>query len=228
MSNNKLLAFLITMVLSATILVALYTIRILPYSENKAESFYEILPEEKNELDAKDIETNEAFNTNEKSTHFAGAYQEIKPPIDNVANTTNSTIATETTNNTIAIIENTKKEANKTNEQIEKNNQLLESLTANKPANNKNSSIYYSLVNRKHVYLPTPVYLCSTGGKIVITILVDTLGNVTNATYNSASNSTNQCLIENAITYAKKAKFTSAAEPEVQTGTITFLFQNKN
>ena len=47
----------------------------------------------------------------------------------------------------------------------------------------KESSMHYSLINRTHEYLPTPVYLCERGGKVVVNIVVNAYGMVTKNHY---------------------------------------------
>ena len=93
---------------------------------------------------------------------------------------------------------------------------------------NRKSTMHYSLVDRTHQYLPTPVYLCETGGKIVINITVNDKGSVINAYANSSSTSTNECLSEHALEYAKNARFSEDASKKTQIGSITFYFISKN
>lgn len=91
----------------------------------------------------------------------------------------------------------------------------------------KRTSISYSLVDRNHFELPPPIYTCIEGGKVVINIEVDSRGFVTDASFNDKSSTTsNGCLVENAITYALRARF-SSSERATQKGTITYLFQSK-
>ncbi|WP_317195434.1 MULTISPECIES: energy transducer TonB [Zobellia] len=91
----------------------------------------------------------------------------------------------------------------------------------------RRTSVSYSLVNRSNYRLPPPIYTCIEGGKVVVNIQVDAMGNVVDADYNAKSSGTsNGCLIDNAIAYALKAKF-SSGEKSVQKGTITYLFQGK-
>ena len=85
----------------------------------------------------------------------------------------------------------------------------------------------YSLVNRTDIYLPTPIYLCETGGKIVVNIAVNSEGSVTEAYINGSSASTNECLQEHALEYAREAIFSKDASKNSQIGTITFLFRGK-
>ncbi|APQ17029.1 hypothetical protein [Maribacter hydrothermalis] len=91
----------------------------------------------------------------------------------------------------------------------------------------RRTSVSYSLVDRNSYKLPPPIYTCIEGGKVVINIEVNALGDVTEADFNEKSSGTsNGCLVENAINYALKARF-SASEKESQKGTITYLFQGK-
>ena len=91
----------------------------------------------------------------------------------------------------------------------------------------RRTSIAFSLVDRQGYHLPHPIYTCIEGGKIVINIKVDARGFVIEADYNDASSNTaNGCLIDNAITYAYKARF-SPADKASQIGTITYIFQSK-
>lgn len=91
----------------------------------------------------------------------------------------------------------------------------------------RRTSISYSLVERNAYYLPPPIYTCIEGGKVVINIKVDDNGYVTEATFNDKSSGTsNGCLVDNAIEYALKARFSSDSKAE-QIGTITYLFQGK-
>lgn len=113
----------------------------------------------------------------------------------------------------------------------EKKQQLEEVEAKKKEFTNKlekrKTSISYSLINRTNYLLPPPIYTCIEGGKVVVNIEVDASGNVIDASFNEkSSNTSNGCLVENAISYALKAKF-SAATRNSQKGTITYLFQSK-
>lgn len=93
---------------------------------------------------------------------------------------------------------------------------------------NTNSSVSYSLVDRKDKFLPPPVYLCEESGKIVINITVNNSGEVIDAYVNSASTSKNACLIESALQYANNARFSHDASKTKQVGSITYYFKGKN
>lgn len=92
----------------------------------------------------------------------------------------------------------------------------------------RRTSVSYSLVDRNNYKLPPPIYTCIEGGKVVINIEVDSNGNVVDASFNAKSSGTsNGCLVDNAISYALKAKFSSDSNKPSQPGTITYLFQEK-
>lgn len=91
----------------------------------------------------------------------------------------------------------------------------------------KRTSISYSLIDRTHYELPPPIYTCEQGGKVVINIKVDKAGYVYEADFNASSSSTsNHCLVENAITYALRARFNASSRTS-QIGAITYLYQSK-
>ncbi len=92
---------------------------------------------------------------------------------------------------------------------------------------NKRTRISFSLVDRNSYELPPPIYTCIEGGKVVINIKVDQMGYVIDASFNAtSSNTSNGCLVENAIEYALQARFSPSSKP-AQIGTITYLFQSK-
>ncbi len=91
----------------------------------------------------------------------------------------------------------------------------------------KRTSISYSLIDRNAYSLPPPIYTCIEGGKVVVNIKVDESGYVIEADFNNESSGTsNGCLVDNAIAYALKARF-SPDFKNSQIGTITYLFQRK-
>ncbi|MDB9961087.1 energy transducer TonB [Oceanihabitans sp.] len=235
--SDKYKALCITFLISGTIVLAMFNLHIRQHETRIAETFYDIQPEK--EISQKEIlerleqqlkeeqvkaETNTAFNQNQKNQRFAQAYQRIAPPEDYVRpdlNTiedglyANKKIPTESSR----IEKEDRNSFSKVNEIL--NKQLEDDL------NNAKSTMIYSLVNRKHQFLPTPIYLCETSGKIVINITVNASGKVISTNYNNASSSGNQCLIEHALEYAKKARFNTDASKASQIGTITFYFQGK-
>ena len=108
---------------------------------------------------------------------------------------------------------------------IEKKNKfnLPEAILAT--TNNSKSTNSYRLVNRKVIEFPNPVYVCDSFGKVVLHIEVNANGYVIMTSVNkNASTTTNLCLIESAIDYAKKARFTKNKNKPSQMGSITYIF----
>ena len=96
-----------------------------------------------------------------------------------------------------------------------------------RPSNgvSRKTTISYSLVNRKAMYLPNPVYTCDAAGKVVITIEVNELGKITRKEYNATlSTTTNGCLIDAALAYAAETRFSTDASKDRQLGTISYHF----
>jgi len=116
--------------------------------------------------------------------------------------------------------------------QRELNKQKLEELETQKKAFTNNlkdrrTSVSYSLVDRVNYELPPPIYTCIEGGTVVINIKVDNYGYVKEALFNSkSSNTSNGCLVDNAITYALRARFDTSDKVE-QIGSVTYVFQSK-
>ncbi len=88
------------------------------------------------------------------------------------------------------------------------------------------STINYFLKNRYNDKLPNPIYTCISGGLVYINIKVNQQGKVVDASYNrSKSNTSNECLVETALKYARRAKFNSDFKAkEIQKGYITYDF----
>lgn len=233
-------ALLITFFLSGTVVLSVFNLNLKQHQELASESYYQLEPEEKlteeeikvlqalETLNNSKAETNQAFNEAKDLKHFAQAYKPIAPPDDytpqkadkdgdNEGDGSNSNEDKPTT--APAIKEEDLSSFSKVNELLK---QQKEERT------NKKSTMHYSLVGRTHRFLPTPIYLCEAGGKIVININVNAQGNVTKAYVNSASTSSNDCLIESAMEYAKEARFSEDASKKTQLGSITFYFIGKN
>ena len=94
---------------------------------------------------------------------------------------------------------------------------------------NRNSTNSYRLENRTDLYLPNPVYTCDGYGKVVIAIVVSETGKVVKANYSKKGSSTaNQCLIDQALEYAKLSRFDTALSIPEQRGTITYNFPGQD
>ncbi|MFR9603488.1 MAG: hypothetical protein SNG02_06415 [Rikenellaceae bacterium] len=88
------------------------------------------------------------------------------------------------------------------------------------------TGVAYNLSGRSLVgELPKPDYNENSAGKVIIDVVVDEKGRVTNATYRAQGSTTNNStLIEAARSAALKARF-SESESFVQGGTITYIFK---
>ncbi len=165
------------------------------------------------------ISTNEAFNETKKYESLEDA--KFQEKLEEIRNRNNESEAEKKTEPKNEVTPEENPAFDEINEIINKRS------NNNKDGANKNSSISYSLVNRTHNFLPTPIYLCEYGGKIVINITVNSDGDVTDAYVNSTSSSTNGCLIDSALAYAKASQFNRDSSKTSQLGSITFLFRGK-
>lgn len=86
----------------------------------------------------------------------------------------------------------------------------------------------FSLAGRSARALPSPQTSTNREGKIVVKIWVDRAGNVTQVSApEKGSTLTDAGLVNQAKAAARKAKFSPKDDaPEVQTGTITYVFRN--
>jgi hypothetical protein len=169
------------------------------------------------------VETNRAYNEAEKfiseqednreepAESTEEKLQAMNDAINNVSGDGNATA-----------IQEAKKKIEETKAKLEK---TTKKNTRSSTAANRKTTITYSLVNRKAMELPNPVYTCEGFGKVVISIEVNQLGKVISTSYNkSASTTTNECLIDSAIQYALEARFTTNGSKEIQLGTISYHF----
>lgn len=237
--NDSNKALLITILLSATILLMTFNIHLKKKNEMIAETFFEILPGEEPEIEELEdilksldevMTTNKAFNETRDYDNFED--EEFKNTLEKIRNRDSKELD-------ISDVTDSKSDSPQQNQEdlasFEEINDVIAKRSPDErssPASSqdsriRNSTISYSLVDRNAEYLPPPIYLCERGGKIVISIEVDMAGNVISAQFNNASTSKNQCLIDHAIEYALDSKFNPDARRFKQLGTITFMFQGK-
>lgn len=230
-------ALLITLLISGTVVLSVFNLNLKKQSEFITESYYEMEPEK--ELTEEDIkilealdkisnskaETNNAFNEHQESKHFAQAYKHIAPPEDYVPKHNNDNSENSSApNEAFDTAQDSKLNDDELSKFSKVNDLLKEKLSEN---NNAKSSISFSLKNRKKIYIPIPVYLCEVDGKIVVNIVVNSRGDVTDSYINSSSTSDNECLVERALEYAKQSQFNPDYAKTKQLGTITFFFIGK-
>lgn len=239
--TNQHKALLITFFLSGTVVLSVFNFNLKQRGELASESYYEMEPEK--ELTEEDIkilealeklnntkaETNSAFNETAENKQFAQAYKPIAPPEDYEYQKPSDQNDDGDGDNSNALGEQKPIEPAIKKEDLSsfsKVNDLLKKQQAESV--NTKSTISFSLVNRKKVYIPIPVYLCEVDGKIVINITVDDKGNVIDTYLNNSSTSNNDCLIGHALEYAKNSQFSADPSKKTQVGSITFYFIGKN
>ncbi|WP_235817879.1 hypothetical protein [Formosa haliotis] len=250
-------AALLTALIAGIVILTVFNMHLTRRDAQISETYYEMEPEpdpKDQKLLAEQTqqpkpETNKAFNETQNTKRFAKAYNPIAPPKDyenSRLTETDAITETETeVEDTNSEAENNSLDADELSS-FNNVNSILKARTQKKSksnasngnnstdkiamnaSTNKNSSMHYSLVDRTHVYLPTPIYLCQASGKIIINITVNAAGDVTDTYVNNASTSKNECLIDSALEYAKKARFSSDASKASQIGSITFYFEGKN
>ena len=89
-----------------------------------------------------------------------------------------------------------------------------------------NATAKYFCENRNMILQKIPSYLCNQTGTVRLTIKVNPRGEVTDCKVdNSETSTSNQCLIENAINYAKNWKFNQDfSSTQRQEGWIEFIY----
>jgi TonB family protein len=110
-------------------------------------------------------------------------------------------------------------------------NEKIKDNTINKTVNKSlkktsNATAKYFCENRNMILQKIPSYLCNQTGRVRLTIKVNPKGEVTDCKVdNSKTNTSNQCLIENAINYAKNWKFNQDfSRSQRQEGWIEFIY----
>ncbi|MCX2681079.1 hypothetical protein OOZ15_14095 [Galbibacter sp. EGI 63066] len=233
--NNKQLSFIITSCLMGIIILTIFNIRMAGQQEEEflyELSFDEELLEEvpmEEEVVMEELETHQAYNEAMESKYSQEledfkTLEELAQEAQEAAseNPENSELNDLSLDNTYA-----KEMAEKLREQREKIKSLNKEDDAPKPNIKRRTTITYSLLDRTHIKLANPVYTCQSFGKVVINIIVDSNGFVTDASHNrNSSNTSNACLVENAIKYALRSRFAAKSTAE-QRGTITYLFQGE-
>ena len=252
---SKHKAAIITALITGIIILLMFNLHLSNRLVLVAESYYEIEPEEiikEEKIEPKLVtngkkQTNLAFNENEEFKDLDDNYMDkIKAHYDKYSQDTQTK---EVTENKVEDLQNTNSDDESSNDEAYQSYNRINSLIASKAkkqkssasngdnsskkisigtGSNSNSTMSYSLVGRTHEFLPTPVYLCESGGIIIINITVNQKGRVIQTSVNGSSTSTNECLIDHATEYAKNAIFSQEPSRKSQIGTISFQFIGKN
>lgn len=235
-------AGIITFLLTGTVVLAMFSFHLKQNSKLITENFYELEPEpeiikeEQELLDALDGKsTNKAFNEDQEYKEMMRNFKAVSA--NDFERTTKAleeaktnaieeeTNITQSYANSNAYALNSEETESYKKLQEELNKRLENKKIADEHAKTK-STLTYSLVGRIMQDYDIPRYLCETGGKIIVNIVVNGNGKVTDATINGSSNSNNECLINRALEYAKDVQF-DASNKTKQIGTITFSFRGK-
>lgn len=238
--NRQQLSFLITFFSMGIVVLILYNIHLGGQEEDDDDYVVEMVLEEPEELTEEEQEILEELAKSEAIESHMAFNETAKPSYGNPEplQTLEEILEERAMENSGEIAENLMSEGDfveKVKELAQKREEMKQML-GEKEAQKKEytnnlaerrTSISFSLVDRNGYKLPPPIYTCIEGGKVVINIEVNNLGQVTDASFNEKSSGTsNGCLVDNAITYAYKAQF-SASDKPTQKGTITYLFQGK-
>ncbi|WP_439150955.1 hypothetical protein [Winogradskyella sp.] len=239
-------AAILTFLIAGTLVLGMFSIHIKQHQKLITESYYELEPKDETEEKREELQktedpniasTNKAFNEDQEYKEMMRNFRTVSS--DDFERTTNAkedeTITDDTSEPTdfnksyidykeYAI--NTKESQSYKSLQDELKKRQKNKKQADEHAKSR-STLTYSLKGRTLAHYTTPRYLCERGGKIVVNIRVNEIGNVFDAYINGSSNSNNQCLIDHAIEYAMSVQFDSSNRDD-QLGTITFLFKSKN
>ncbi len=244
-------ALLITSLISGTLVLAMFGLNIKKKTVFISESYYELEPQTVEELEKlkrlkaldenenSNPKTNQAFNEDEAFKEMMRNFKTVShndikevsknanEPIEDTSETPKDLLTSNTSNHpsskNYALKETERNTYSKANDVLAMHSTKKDDEKSN---SNSNSSVTFSLSNRSKIKLPPPVYLCNQNGKIVVNITVNENGIVTDTYINSSSSTTNQCLIDHALEYAKNAQF-STANRKSQIGSITYYFQGK-
>lgn len=240
--TNKHIAMLITFLLSAMVVMAMYLVEIKLKDEQIAESFFDITPQPIEEeinlpkLDQTLPTTNSAFDEDDAFKEMMRNFKTVNS--NDFEAETDAESDSEATDLETNDFTDSETGGSKTVEAITNEEQgdfnavsdLLKNLKNNAKSTknvNANSTLTFSLKDRNILSYNTPRYLCEESGKIVVNITVNSQGKVTDTYINNSSSSKNQCLTDHALEYASSVLF-DEANLGSQLGTITFYFKGKN
>ncbi|MGF1556601.1 hypothetical protein [Paucihalobacter sp.] len=233
---------LITLLLSAMVVMSMYLVEIKLKDEQIAESYFDITPQpiedEKNlpKLDQTLPTTNSAFDEDDAFKEMMRNFKTVNRSdfeTETDAETDSEETDLETNDFTDSETGGSKSvDAITSEEQGDFNavSDLLKNLKSNAKSTknvNANSTLTFSLKDRNILSYNTPRYLCEESGKIVVNITVNSQGKVTDTYINKSSSTKNQCLTDHALEYANAVLF-NKANLGSQLGTITFYFKGKN
>lgn len=88
-----------------------------------------------------------------------------------------------------------------------------------------NVTASYNMGSRENLRNPTPTYRCRIPGKVVMKVIINSLGSVTDVQIDDSKSSLDECLRTESEKYARMWKFNAPANaPKKFEGNITFTF----
>ncbi len=221
-------ALIITLLLMGIVILSLYNINMINKQKEQSEILMEIpeeflaeeeqQPEEEELIAQEDRQLDNARRTHDAFNEDFEDHDEIEERIKSLTEAEQASESEETQTNEgeVPIEEEEKNESDDTKKK--------ETKSDDEKTNNRNSSLTYSLKDRKSVDLPNPVYTCNGSGKVVVKIEVNKNGYVIDTKVDKRKSTTrNECLFDNATDYARQALF-SKSDIEKQEGSITYYF----
>lgn len=234
---DKHKALIITSLLFAILMLALYNFNLANSNQQTAEMLVDLEQfkvEEKEETEPekqeetpkrnpRDVQTHQAYNQ-DKETREA----DFKNQLDKIFEKNSAEqqqAENEKTEGSDGNYSVNKKNSEEQKKRSDGDNSAEEA--SQKSAAYDYSSISFSLKGRRAVKIPNPVYTCDTAGKVVINITVDANGYVVDSVINKGSSTTsNECLTDRALEYSAGARFSKLAGRNAQPGTITYHFRS--
>lgn len=234
---DKHKALIITSLLFAILMLALYNFNLANSNQQTAEMLVDLEQfkvEEKEETEPekqeetpkrnpRDVQTHQAYNQ-DKETREA----DFKNQLDKIFKKNSAEqqqAENEKTEGSGGNYSVNKKNSEEQKKRSDGDNSAEE--TSQKSAAYDYSSISFSLKGRRAVKIPNPVYTCDIAGKVVINITVDANGYVVDSAINKGSSTTsNECLTDRALEYSAGARFSKLAGRNAQPGTITYHFRS--
>ena len=234
---DKHKALIITSLLFAILMLALYNFNLANSNQQTAEMLVDLEQfkvEEKEETEpekqdetpkrnSRDVQTHQAYNQ-DKETREA----DFKNQLDKIFEKNSAEqqqAENEKTEGSDGNYSVNKKNSEEQKKRSDGDNSAEEA--SQKSAAYDYSSISFSLKGRRAVKIPNPIYTCDTAGKVVINITVDANGYVVDSAINKGSSTTsNECLTDRALEYSAGARFSKLAGRNAQPGTITYHFRS--
>ncbi len=233
---DKHKALIITTLLFALLMLALYNFRLSSNNEEVSEMLVQLdqikMLEEEREKETlekepqtprRNVQTHQAYNQDKETREadFKNKLEEIFQK-NSAREEAEENEQTESSEGNYAV---NKKNSDENKKRSDGDNSAEEA--SQKSAAYDYSSISFSLKGRRAVKIPNPVYTCDMAGKIVINITVDANGYVIDSSVNRASStSTNECLTDRALEYSAGARFSKLSSRDAQPGTITYHFRS--